>query len=82
MVYQATNALYLGTTGKARFWRDAEGRLRHPRQNGVNVDGFALGWKPEMRNSKHRYLWILGPRFERRLWRAILRFSPVPYPRG
>jgi len=36
-IYQATNALYLGTTSPTTFFVDEDGRLRHPRQNGKNT---------------------------------------------
>lgn len=85
-IYQATNALYLGTTGRARFWRDETGRLRHPRQNGHNVtpeEAQALGWRPEMREAKHRYLFLLGdgPAHRRRL-RTMVSQPSLPYPKG
>lgn len=75
-VYRAANALYCGTTKKARFWRDADGVLRHPRQCGVNIskeDAVERGWAAEMRGAKHRYLFLVGPcRRELKLWRGRL----------
>lgn len=53
----------MGTTGKAKFYRDGEGRLRHPRQNGVNISeemAKEKGWTVEIRESKNRYLYILA----------------------
>ena len=61
-IYKATNAYMLGTTGKATFYRDNDGRLRHPRQSGVNIkkeEAEKLGWKPEKRGAKNRYLYLL-----------------------
>lgn len=63
VIYKATNAYRLGTTGKAKFYRDKDGRLRHPRQSGVNItEAMAKekGWKSEIRESKNRYLYIIG----------------------
>ena len=63
IIYKATNAYRLGTTGKAKFYRDSEGRLRHPRQNGINITeemAKEKGWKPEVREAKNRYLYILA----------------------
>jgi len=63
VIYQATNAFFLGHTGKAWFYRDEDGRLRHPRQCGVNISkeaAVAKGWTPERREAKCRYLWILA----------------------
>lgn len=81
-IYRATNALYQGTTGRARFWRDTEGRLRHPRQNGHNVtpaEAAERGWTGEMRDAKHRYLYVIGdgPK-HRRYLRTLV--SGLPYP--
>ena len=63
VIYKATNAYRLGTTGKAKFYRDKDGRLRHPRQSGVNITeqmAKEKGWKPEIREAKNRYLYILA----------------------
>lgn len=62
-IYKATNAYRLGTTGKATFFRDIDGRLRHPRQNGVNVTkemACENGWVSEKRDAKNRYMWLLA----------------------
>ena len=85
-IYQATNALYCGTTGRSRFWRDDQGRLRHPRQNGHNVtpaEAKARGWVPEMREAKHRYVYLTGAgRNHRKLLRQMLLLTPQPYPKS
>ena len=36
-IYKATNAYRIGETGSATFYIDENGRLRHPRQCGVNI---------------------------------------------
>lgn len=83
-IYQAVNALFCGTTARARFWRDSEGRLRHPRQNGHNVtptEAKAKGWKAETRDSKYRYvLPVCKTRTERRWFWRNFRLDPLPYP--
>ena len=61
-IYKATNAYRLGKTSVATFYLDKDGRLRHPRQSGVNItDEMAseMGWTPCKRESKNRYLWLL-----------------------
>jgi hypothetical protein len=61
-IYKATNAYRIGQTGKANFFLDETGRLRHPRQCGVNVTSELAkewGWKKVSRCSKNRYLWLL-----------------------
>lgn len=84
-IYQATNALYTGTTGRARFYRDAGGRLRHPRQNGVNITpdmAAERGWTSEMREAKHRYVYLIGdgPAHRRQL-RSMIKFESATYPK-
>lgn len=84
-IYQATNAMYCGMSARARFYRDTSGRLRHPRQNGVNITSEAArarGWVPEMRESKHRYLWLSGdgPLHTKRLKKDML-LKTYPYPK-
>jgi len=62
IIYKATNAYRLGTTGKAKFYRDQNGRLRHPRQSGVNITeqmAKEKGWVSEIREAKNRYLYLL-----------------------
>lgn len=61
-IYQASNAIYYGRTGEHTFYRDREGRLRPPRQNGVNItkeEAKERGWEIEKRAHKHRYLFLL-----------------------
>lgn len=58
-IYRATNALYYGTSPQATFYIDGDGRLRHPRQCGVNItkkDALSRGWKPTKREGKFRFL--------------------------
>jgi hypothetical protein len=60
-IYQATNAIYCGTSENATFYLDVSGKLHHPRHNGKNItvaDAATRGWKPVKRNGKHRYLWL------------------------
>lgn len=62
-IYRACSFYQCGSTGSAIFYRDQLGRLRHPRQCGVNIkpeEAEKLGWKKEKRNSKNRYIYILG----------------------
>jgi len=77
VIYQATNAYRIGHTGRAKFFLDGDGRLRHPRQNGVNIseeEAFARGWKSVVRQAKNRYLWIVGPSIaERKKFRRLCK---------
>jgi len=66
-IYQASNAIYYGTTGESVFYRDEDGNLRAPRQNGVNIskkDAKERGWDWEKRGQKHRYLFITPDKYE------------------
>lgn len=60
-IYKATNAYRLGATGRAKFYIDQEGRLRHPRQSGVNIKpevAAQMGWTQVVREAKNRYMWL------------------------
>lgn len=81
-IYQATNAIYTGTSGKATFYLDQDGRLRHPRQNGVNITpevATLRGWKPVKREGKHRYIYLLGNKSEKKWAKSHLLLQPKPY---
>lgn len=85
-IYQACNALYCGTTASATFYLDADGRLRHPRQNGVNITrdmAKEKGWSPVRRGAKHRYLFLLPQsKAEAKVLRKELLLDVMPYPRA
>jgi len=83
-IYQALNAIYYGTSGKATFYRDGDGRLRHPRQNGTNITketAQVLNWIPEKREAKHRYLFLLGTPFQKKKLRKKTLVVAKPYPK-
>ena len=78
-IYKATNAYRCGMTGKATFYLDGDGRLRHPRQNGVNISremAESRGWQPIKRNSKYRYVYIIGDKREVKKFTKMFRYSP------
>jgi hypothetical protein len=66
-------------TGSATFWKDQEGVLRHPRQNGRNIskeEGLKLGWTPIRRHSKHRFVLIVSEtKREKRKWSKLMRYK-------
>lgn len=82
-IYKATNALYCGKTSKSKFYLDQSGRLRHPRQCGVNItskQAKELGWTSTMRQAKYRYIWIVGQnKADRKFWNKNLLLNPIPY---
>jgi hypothetical protein len=62
VIYKAANAYRLGTTGKATFFLDETGRLRHPRQCGINITkemAEEKKWASVKREAKNRYMWLL-----------------------
>jgi hypothetical protein len=83
-VYQAANADYYGTTGKATFYRDGMDRLRAPRQCGENItpaEAEERGWKVEKREAKHRYVFWLPDEYESKSeLRSISQIEFQEYP--
>ena len=79
VIYQALNFGYYGTTGKYTFFRDSKGRLRHPRQCGVNIstkEARKRGWKKEVRGLKHRYILITGrDKRDKKKFRKLLKLK-------
>ena len=82
-VYQATNALYTGLAGDPYYWTDGRGARRSTYLSGhVNAArGASLGWTRTRGGGKHRYVYILGFRTQRRQRRELLRFPVLPYPK-
>lgn len=71
VIYKASNAYRIGQTGKATFFLDRDGRLRHPRQCGVNITpevAEKMGWRKTRRDAKNRYLWILPDSKKHKKW--------------
>jgi hypothetical protein len=84
IIYQASNFSYCGSTGRTTFFRDKTGRLRHPRQNGVNItreQADVYGWIPEIRDSKYRYLKFIpdNKRHSKKL-RALCKLTIQSFP--
>jgi hypothetical protein len=79
VIYKAANAYRIGHTGKARFYIDGFGRLRHPRQCGKNInedEAEKMGWHSVIRESKCRFLWVLPlDRRDKRRILSILRYD-------
>ncbi len=71
IIYRALNAYRIGKSSPATFYVDETGRLRHPRQNGVNITldvAKEKGWKVEKRLSKNRYMWLLPDDKRHKKW--------------
>jgi len=83
VIYQASSAFYTGTTSKSTFFLDKDGRLHHPRQNGVNIskeEAIKREWKPVKREAKHRYLFILPKNLKRKKLLEKLKLKIMEYP--
>lgn len=83
-IYQATNALYTGTGGDSTYYIDQRGERRGTYLNGdhINVqDATERGWVAHEGGVKHRYLYILGTKKQRRERRKLLRYPILPYPK-
>lgn len=80
-IYKALNFLQVGTTGRAWFYRDETGRLRHPRQNGRNItweEAQEKNWTREKREAKLRFLYLMPQhKREARLWKSRLKLKEV-----
>jgi hypothetical protein len=83
IIYRATNARYCGMTTKSTFYLDKEGRLRHPRQNGVNITtnmAITKGWCPVRRLAKHRYLYLLpDSKGHKKYLENLCKLKPIEY---
>ena len=80
VIYKATNAFRCGQTGKATFYLDENGRLRHPRQNGVNISkemAASRGWQPIQRGAKNRYIYILGSKTEKKKYLKLFKYKKI-----
>lgn len=80
-VYQATNAIYTGTGGNTYHWVTPDNQ----RRSTVKVEpAIALqrGWRPVVSGVKHRYLYILGNKTERRERMRMLKLPSLPYPKA
>ena len=82
-IYKAMNFYFVGKTSSATFYRDQEGRLRHPRQNGVNIskeEALTRGWTIEHRRAKNRYLYLLPEnKREKRTLLKTCRYDVLHY---
>jgi len=90
-VYQATNAIYTGlAAGSECMYLDQDGIQRSRRSLDIDkFDGASLaeraaarGWKRVDVPKKHRYVYILGSKTQRRQRLALLRYPVLPYPKG
>ena len=72
-VYQATNWIYTGCTKERTDMYSESGHSRH---NGGDSS------KRQCRSAKHRYVYFVGTRKQKREMREALRYEVLPYPKG
>jgi hypothetical protein len=85
IIYQATNALFTGSSNKARFFIDQNGKVKHQRYDGKNIstaEGIKRGWKSIMMEGKYRYLYLLpDDRKHLKELKKMLLLEVLPYPK-
>ena len=84
-VYQATNAIYTGEGGHSVVYIDAKGQRRSDYYSSAYVsaaDARSRGWTVTEGGVKHRYLYVLGNKTQRRERMALLRLPSLPYPKA
>lgn len=84
-VYQATNAIYSGTTGVEHYYIDTRGQRRSNYVNGARLSkesAINRGWTVHDSLPKYRYIYILGSKTQRRQRMALLKYPILPYPKA
>lgn len=84
-VYQATNAIYTGTGGDSHYFTDGRGKRRSTYLDGHRVGASRaadLGWTRHAGGPKHRYLYVLGNKTQRKERMRLLRLPSLPYPKA
>lgn len=84
IIYRATNAMFYGMSAKATFYIDKDNRLHHPRQSGINITkdmAKKRNWLPVKRQAKYRYLWLIGNKREKRIFKKLLKVNIQSYPK-
>jgi hypothetical protein len=83
-VYQATNAIYTGRSdaSSVRYYIDNNGKRHGTRATSCRTDeAESRGWTLHRGETKHRYVYILGNKTQRRERRALLKYPALPYPK-
>jgi predicted ATP-dependent Lon-type protease len=73
-IYQATNWHYTGATKERTDMLAGDGK--HSRHN------FGNSSMRQTRSSKHRYIFFVGSKTERKEMKKALRYKVEPYPKG
>ena len=75
-IYQACNFLYTGMSAKRTDTYQPEGK--HPRSYSHALDNSMR----QTRSAKHRYIYLVGSKREKKKMRAEMLYPVLPYPKG
>lgn len=75
-IYQACNFLYTGMSAKRTDSYQPEGK--HPRSYDKNNHSDLM----QTRSRKHRYVYLVGSKREKKKMRAEMLYPVLPYPKG
>jgi len=76
-IYQATNWIYTGATKERTDIGSEDGT--HSRHYDKNIDKKEFR---KFRSSKHRYVYFVGSKTQRKRWWSELNYKEHPYPKG
>jgi len=76
-IYQASNWIYTGQTKERTDIGFENGK--HSRHYDKNID-YSLNRK--FRSSKHRYVFFIGSKYQKKKWLDKLNYKILPYPKG
>ena len=76
-IYQATNWIYTGATKERTDIGSEDGT--HSRHYDKSIDTKEFR---KFRSSKHRYIYFVGSKTQRKKWRQELNYKEQPYPKG
>jgi hypothetical protein len=71
-------------TQAGKYYIDDKGQRRAPKQ-GKNVSipkALSRGWTVHYEPGKHRYVYLIGDKRERKEARSLLKFPVLPYPKA
>ena len=79
-IYQATNWIYTGLSAKRTEKYDIENPHKHSKTVTESKKNIKLGTRN--RPQKHRYIYFIGNKAEKKYFRKCLNYEILPYPKG
>jgi len=81
-IYQATNWFYTGLSAKRTERYDPENPNKHSKtvigKKNIKYTDLAVRQRPQ----KHRYIYFLGDKKEKKIFKQALNYEILPYPKG